>query len=800
MSRRIKFLNMSLLILSLVAAQLHSTATKALAQDELVTFAQQLTSDDPLELEGFGRAVGVSGNTLVVGAPCIGSGCENAESDSAYVFVRTGTVWELQQILTSDDLENAGAFGTSVAIEGDTVVIGARFADVVMETPDGPEDFTNAGAAYVFVRTGTVWELQQILTSDDLENAGAFGTSVAIEGDTIVVGAPFDDVDDISNVGSTSVFIRSGTKWTLQQKLTLSEPQGYENLGASVAISGNSLVAAAPSDTELNGLLRSAYVYVRSGTTWDFQQMLPTNSFGTPDLERSVAIDGDTIVVGAAEDEVGDVPGAGSALIFIRSGTVWSLQQRLTSDAPNTLELFGRSVALDGDTVVVGVPVETLALSNQVYVFVRTGTVWSRQRRLLSDDPNTDDGFGADLSIMEDTLVVGAWVDDVNNISDAGSAFVFMVADAAIKAEFESPLNGAVSGIALIRGWGYDIRAGDRLSAVDLYVDGERETSIACCSERKDVQSAFPDAPKLNTLNSGWGLTFNWGNIPAGLHTVRVDLESTSGATLSTVERAINVVKLGDFPFLDLFDLSNATVGKAGQELTLSGVQVRDKDSQAEKTVDATFQWMRAAQGFQLTDSTTLAQLTPPPSLLAAWWETLQHWFRGAALIPHALANPGLMHTFESPTNGPVSGITLVRGWAFETEASEGIEGVELFIDGQLNTTIACCSEREDVQAAFPQFPAPNTLNSGWGLTLNWGDLPAGEHEAQVVISSTTGGSVLSPVRTVSVIKPGGFSFLDSLDISMAVVTLDGQDVVLSGVVVEDSASEATATINLSSG
>jgi len=369
---------------------------------------------------------------------------------------------------------------------------------------------------------------------------------------------------------------------------------------------------------------------------------------------------------------------------------------------------------------------------------------------------------------------------------------------AAIQAEFESPVDGAVAGISLIRGWGFDVSAGNQLSTVDLFIDGERETSIACCSERKDVQEAFPQFPAANTLNSGWGLTFNWGNLSAGLHTLRVDLESTSGATLSTVERTVEVVKLGDFPFLDVFAMSGGTVGAVGRSIFLNSVVVRDKATQAERTVDATFQWNRTAQGYQLTETTTLAQLTPPPSLFATWWKMVQHWFGGAAIVPRVFANPGLMHAFESPASGPVSGIALVRGWAFETEEEEGIASIDFFVDGQLNTTIACCSEREDVQAAFPNAPDLNTLNSGWGLTLNWGDLAAGDHQVQVLLRSTTGASVMSEVRTVTVVKPGGFSFLDDLDkIEATGNFIDGEDIVLNSVIVTDAASQTTATVAL---
>ena len=741
----------------------------------LISFEDKLTPDVVAD-KGFGAAVATDGGRLVIGSsPLVSEGIEEENPrERVYVFIRGETGWEFEQKLQPEDFSSEEGFGLAVAIDGNTIAVGAARKN----------DF--AGAVYIFVKNGTAWELQQLLTPEDPE-VDSFGYSVALSGNTLLVGAPGDDEAGVPFAGSASVFVRTDTSWELQEKLLPESSTDPGSFGWSVALDGNTAVMGAPFENDFVG---SASVFVRSGTAWDQQQKLLSESpTDTPAFGWSVAVDADTTVIGTG--------GGNFASIFTRSGTTWTRQQRITGDDSDR-EGFGNAVAVLDEMVVIGIPRDlrgTTGFIGSAGVYVRSGTTWYFQQTLLSDVVDDVALFGNAVAISGDIILIGAPLDTIGGTFGLGSAWAFHIDEPVIKAEFESPVNGAVAGIALVRGWGYDSRAGETLSTVDLYVDGERETSIACCSERKDVQISSPDYPALNTLNSGWGLTFNWGNIPAGLHTVRVDLESTSGATLSTVERAINVVKLGDFPFLDQFDLSNAAVGIAGQELTLSGVQVRNKDTQVEKNVDATFQWMRAAQGFQLTDSTTLAQLTPPPSLLATWWKTLQHWFRGAALVPHAFANPDLMHAFESPANGPVSGITLVRGWAFETEASEGVESVELFIDGQLNTTIACCSERPDVQAAFPEFV--NALNSGWGVTINWGDLSEGQHTVQVRIENTLGDSLLSDTRTVAVIKPGGFSFLDNLDISTATVSIEGQDVVLSGVVVEDAASEATATLTI---
>ena len=161
------------------------------------------------------------------------------------------------------------------------------------------------------------------------------------------------------------------------------------------------------------------------------------------------------------------------------------------------------------------------------------------------------------------------------------------------------------------------------------------------------------------------------------------------------------------------------------------------------------------------------------------------------------LSNAAIRAAFESPPPGPVSGISIIRGWAFETKAEESIAEITVFIDASRNTSISCCSERQDVQQSFPTFPSTNTLKSGWGLTVNWGDLSGGSHTIHVEIRSTSGETLSIGPHTINVISPGAFPFLDQFDLSTASVTIQGQDIVLSGVTVKDKTSQQTATPTL---
>jgi FG-GAP repeat len=431
------------------------------------TWSQQkkLIASDAAAEDLFGWSVAVSGNTVVVGA--FSDDDRGFGSGSAYVFVRSGSSWSQQQKLTASDGAVNDTFGVSVAVDGDTAVVGAHLDD---------DAGGNAGASYVFQRSGSSWtEEAKLIASDAAIITGEFGFSVAVSGDTAVVGAPSDD-DAGPRSGSAYVFMRSGSSWTEEAKLTASDAEMDDRFGDSVAIDGDTVVVGAPGDSNASG---SAYVFVRSGSSWTQQQKLTAsdaaqgNSFGA-----SVAIDGDTVVVGASLDDdaatdsgsayvfmrsgsswtqqqkltasdaaagdffgtavdlfgdtlvvgaAGDRGFRGSAYVFVRSGSSWSQQQKLTANDGAADDLFGWSVAVSGDTVVVGAPfVETFRLgSGSAYVFVRSGSSWTQQQKLTASDAAAGDSFGASVAISGDTAVVGArFDDDAGTIS--GSAYVFV--------------------------------------------------------------------------------------------------------------------------------------------------------------------------------------------------------------------------------------------------------------------------------------------------------------------------------------------------------------------------------------
>ncbi|MCP3962331.1 MAG: DUF11 domain-containing protein [bacterium] len=387
----------------------------------------ELTADDAAPADLFGNSVSISGDTVVVGAPYDDDA--GSKSGSAYVFVRSGTSWIEREKLTASDAAPGDEFGDSVAVSGDTILIGAaRNDDACPANPD-----CNSGSAYVFVRSGTSWVEQQKLTASDAAAVDLFGESVAISGETAVVGSAWDD-DAGGHSGSAYVFVRSGTSWTQQQKLTASDAAIGDEFGRAVAISGDDVVIGARLDDDAGTDSGSAYVFVRSGVSWAEQQKLTASDAEAEDLFGfSVAVSGETVLIGARESD-GACPldpncDSGSAYVFVRSGTSWTQQQELTADDEAALNWYGGSVTLGEDIAVVGSDLADDAGNNSgaAYVFVRSGTSWVQQQELIATDGADGDRFGISVSNSGGPIVVGAFGHNHAG-SDSGAAYVYALA------------------------------------------------------------------------------------------------------------------------------------------------------------------------------------------------------------------------------------------------------------------------------------------------------------------------------------------------------------------------------------
>ena len=294
-----------------------------------------------------------------------------------------------------------------MAIDGDTIVVGAP----VWGMSSSP------GWAKIFVRSGTNWSEQAFV--EGTYTWDSFGHAVAIDGDTVVIGAYGDD--NPSDSGAAYVFIRSGTMWSEQVKIKVDDAAQNDELGRSVAVDGDTAVIGAPRD-DLGG--GSAYVFTRSGANWSGQQKLISSDNQEGDVFGwSVAVDGDTAVIGARLDDHSGFDDAGSAYIFTRSGTTWTEQQKLIASDPELNGYFGNSVAMDGDRVVIGASHFGDTDTEGAYIFNLSGGVWTEQEKLVSTQAGDD--FGFSVAIERDWVLVGAPKHRVSLFYTSGAAFVF---------------------------------------------------------------------------------------------------------------------------------------------------------------------------------------------------------------------------------------------------------------------------------------------------------------------------------------------------------------------------------------
>ncbi len=301
----------------------------------------------------FGQTVAISGNTIVIGA----SAANNNEG-AAYVFTGSGSAWTQAAKLTVPGLVSGDCFGISVAISGNTIVVGESMIS------------TGPGAAYVFTGSGSVWTQTAELTASDGTFNGYlgsyFGGSVSIDGNTIAVGA--DSAD--SNKGEAYVFTGSGSAWTQDAILTASDGADAggtvygDELGWSVSISGNTVVAGAPYAT-VNGVNQAgaAYVFTEAPSGWanmtQTAKLSAADSGVAGDFGLSVSICGNTIVAGAWGDQIGNNNEQGAAYVFTNTGSGWAnittTTKLIASDGAAT-DFFGTSVAAGASLIVVGAP------------------------------------------------------------------------------------------------------------------------------------------------------------------------------------------------------------------------------------------------------------------------------------------------------------------------------------------------------------------------------------------------------------------------------------------------------------
>jgi hypothetical protein len=347
-----------------------------------------------------------------------------ADAGSAYVFVRSGGAWVQEAKLTGAPAAALDYFGNSVAVDGDTLIVGAY--------SDSYAGHTDAGSVYVFVRAPAVWTQQAKLTGADGSSWDYFGGSVALDGDTVVIGASLDDHTGVSDAGSAYVFVRSGGVWAQTAKLTAADAARSDWFGYSVALSGDTAVIGAPYEDDAGGPQSgAAYVFVRADGVWTQAAKLTASDAAASDyFGYSVALDGDITVIGAYGDDHSGASDAGAVYVFARPPDGWldmNETAKLTAASPAAGALFGCSVGVKGNTVIVGAEGDDqpgCTDAGSVYLFTHAGAEWTQTAKLVAADAAAYDSYGHAVVVDDRTAVVGACYGDRVPADNAGAAYV----------------------------------------------------------------------------------------------------------------------------------------------------------------------------------------------------------------------------------------------------------------------------------------------------------------------------------------------------------------------------------------
>ena len=457
---------------------------------------------------GNSSAVSADGSTIAVGAPHESSGAKGINGNQAdksayssgavYVYTRRGTTVTQQAYIKASNPGDGANFGSSVALsrDGNTLAVAAYYESSNATGINGNQldrSIPEAGAVYIFTRSGTTWTQQAYIKASNTGNAAVgdnfaegdqFGYSIGLsdDGNTLAVGAIGEDsnaegvggnqADNSANqAGAVYVFARTGTAWAQQAyiKSSMTRPNVLFGYGVGVSENGTTLVVAEYDADRGQGAL---YVLTRNGATWTHQARIKAENAENGDsLGYSLAIsdDGNTIAAGAADEDC-LIPGinvagcdkdqpqdhsAGAAYVFVRNGTTWTQQAFIKSSNPAHEDWFGVRIAIsgDGNTVAVAAPNEdsaakgingnqaddSAAEAGAVYYFTRTGTTWVQSAYVKASNTRAADEFGSSLALSGDgrTLLVGARGEDSgakgingnqsdSSTRDAGAAYLFV--------------------------------------------------------------------------------------------------------------------------------------------------------------------------------------------------------------------------------------------------------------------------------------------------------------------------------------------------------------------------------------
>ncbi len=333
------------------------------------------------------------------------------DAHAVYPLTVDPLVW-LEQKVTSNDGAAGDQFGISVAVSGTTAIVGANIATI--------NGNMWQGAAYVFSESNGVWSQAAKLTASDGAAYDTFGDAVAVSGTTALVGADGHNGDQ----GAAYVFSESGGTWSQTAELTASDGAFGDDLGFSVALAGNTAIVGAAYKNFAQG---AAYVFGESGGTWSQISKLTASDGAAGDVfGASVVVSGTTALVGAPDAAVNDNASQGAAYVFGESGGTWSQTQKLTANDGAASAMFGNAVALSGTTALIGAPgviINGNTHQGGAYVFGNSGGTWSQTQKLTASDGAMGAWLGYSVALDGTTALAGAWGAKVSGNSAQGAAY-----------------------------------------------------------------------------------------------------------------------------------------------------------------------------------------------------------------------------------------------------------------------------------------------------------------------------------------------------------------------------------------
>jgi uncharacterized protein (DUF2345 family) len=401
--------------------------------DPFIQQAELTASDDPGDELGY--SVAISGDTIVAGTPY-----HNGDRGAVYVFVKPASGWAnattQTAFLTASDSAAGDFLGYSVAVSGDTIVAGA------------PRRHSNAGAGYVFVKPPGGWvnsTQTAELTPSDVASTSVLADSVAVSGDTVVIGLPGYS----SGQGAAYVYVKPASGWvdaTQTAELTAADGVAGDDLGSSIAFSGDTIVAGAPRQNSTHG---AAYVFVMPPTGWanGTQSSKLTASDGAINdfFAGSVGISGGTVVAGSGNHAVGANASQGAAYVFEMPAGGWPASATQTSELTASdgaaHDALGYPVAISGNSVVAGAEGRN-SETGAAYVFVKPPGGWpanaTQTGELTASDGLVSDGFGIGVGISGDTIVSSA------EYRGSGHGALYVFARPGSSVSIASPQDGGV--------------------------------------------------------------------------------------------------------------------------------------------------------------------------------------------------------------------------------------------------------------------------------------------------------------------------------------------------------------------